>query len=116
MLIRTAEPVTRRGGVPAWATAREAGWSSAGATARRDRGCCRGDPRCSSCRGRGGSAGAANLLGVYVKICGLTDPGAVAAAVEAGADAIGLVMTASPRQITPERAAELAAAVPPEVL
>lgn len=53
---------------------------------------------------------------MYVKICGLTDPGAVAAAVEAGADAIGLVMTASPRQITPERAAELAAAVPPEVL
>jgi phosphoribosylanthranilate isomerase len=53
---------------------------------------------------------------VYVKICGLTDPGHVDAAVEAGADAIGFVLTRSPRRVTPERAAELAARVPPEVL
>lgn len=53
---------------------------------------------------------------MYVKICGLTDPGHVAAAVEAGADAIGFVLTSSSRRITPERAAELGALVPPEVL
>ncbi|MEV4805989.1 phosphoribosylanthranilate isomerase [Nonomuraea sp. NPDC049421] len=53
---------------------------------------------------------------MYVKICGLSEPEHVATAVEAGADAIGFVMTRSPRRITPERAAELAAAVPPHVL
>ncbi|RVX40636.1 phosphoribosylanthranilate isomerase [Nonomuraea polychroma] len=53
---------------------------------------------------------------MYVKICGLTEPGHVAAAVEAGADAVGFVMTRSPRQIAPERAAELAALVPGHVL
>ncbi|MGA5759862.1 phosphoribosylanthranilate isomerase [Nonomuraea bangladeshensis] len=53
---------------------------------------------------------------MYVKICGLSEPAHVAAAVEAGADAIGFVMTRSPRRVTPERAAELAAAVPGHVL
>jgi phosphoribosylanthranilate isomerase len=53
---------------------------------------------------------------VYVKICGLSEPEHVAAAVEAGADAIGFVMTRSPRRVTPERAAELAALVPEHVL
>ncbi|MFI7149411.1 phosphoribosylanthranilate isomerase [Nonomuraea sp. NPDC050022] len=53
---------------------------------------------------------------MYVKICGLSEPEHVAAAVEAGADAIGFVLTRSPRQVTPERAAELAAVVPAHVL
>ncbi|MEU6717215.1 phosphoribosylanthranilate isomerase [Nonomuraea sp. NPDC046802] len=53
---------------------------------------------------------------MFVKICGLSEPEHVAAAVEAGADAIGFVMTRSPRQVTPERAAELAALVPGHVL
>ncbi|WP_228011331.1 phosphoribosylanthranilate isomerase [Nonomuraea phyllanthi] len=53
---------------------------------------------------------------VYVKICGLSEPEHVATAVEAGADAIGFVMTRSPRRITHERAAELAALVPDHVL
>ncbi|WP_043616978.1 phosphoribosylanthranilate isomerase [Nonomuraea candida] len=53
---------------------------------------------------------------MYVKICGLSEPEHVATAVEAGADAIGFVMTRSPRRITPERAAELAAPVPAHVL
>ncbi|TDD55365.1 phosphoribosylanthranilate isomerase [Nonomuraea terrae] len=53
---------------------------------------------------------------MYVKICGLSEPEHVAAAVEAGADAIGFVMTRSPRRVTPERAAELAALVPAHVL
>ncbi|MFD0476804.1 hypothetical protein ACFQ0B_57730 [Nonomuraea thailandensis] len=38
---------------------------------------------------------------MYVKICGLSEPEHVATAVEAGADAIGFVLTRSPRRITP---------------
>ncbi|MEV0200568.1 phosphoribosylanthranilate isomerase [Nonomuraea sp. NPDC050691] len=53
---------------------------------------------------------------MHVKICGLSEPGHVETAVEAGADAIGFVLTRSPRQVTPERAAELAALVPAHVL
>src|SRR5689334_14685732 len=51
-----------------------------------------------------------------VKICGLTREQEVDAAVEAGADAIGLVLyPRSPRFVTPQRAAELARRLPPFV-
>jgi phosphoribosylanthranilate isomerase len=50
-----------------------------------------------------------------IKICGLTDETAVAAAVAEGADAVGFVFADSVRQVTPERAAELAAGVPASV-
>lgn len=54
---------------------------------------------------------------VRVKICGLSTAETVTAAVEAGADYLGFAFYArSPRNITPERAAELAALVPPTVL
>ncbi|WP_431895265.1 phosphoribosylanthranilate isomerase [Nonomuraea sp. bgisy101] len=53
---------------------------------------------------------------MFVKICGLSEPEHVEAAVEAGADAIGFVMTRSPRRVSPARAAELAAPVPAHVL
>lgn len=43
-----------------------------------------------------------------VKICGMTDPRAVAAALQAGADAIGFVFAPSVRQVTPAQAAQLA--------
>ncbi|MBN9561253.1 MAG: phosphoribosylanthranilate isomerase [Alphaproteobacteria bacterium] len=47
---------------------------------------------------------------VGVKICGINDPAAFDAAVEAGADWLGFVFfPRSPRYITPERAADLSA-------
>ena len=46
---------------------------------------------------------------MWIKICGLTDPSAVAAALAQGVDAIGFVFSASPRQITAAQAAKLAA-------
>ncbi|WP_374632842.1 phosphoribosylanthranilate isomerase [Paracoccus sp. (in: a-proteobacteria)] len=50
---------------------------------------------------------------VAVKICGLTTPEGVAAAVGAGARYLGFVFFAkSPRHVTPEQAAALAAEVP----
>ena len=53
---------------------------------------------------------------VFVKICGLSTPRAVTAAVNAGADAIGFVFAESPRQVTPKRARELCAAVSPVII
>ncbi|QRX82564.1 phosphoribosylanthranilate isomerase [Glaciimonas sp. PAMC28666] len=51
-----------------------------------------------------------------IKICGLTREQDVAAAVAAGADAIGFVFYAkSPRAVSPERAAQLIATLPPFV-
>jgi phosphoribosylanthranilate isomerase len=38
---------------------------------------------------------------MWVKICGMTTPAAVAAALEAGADAIGFVFAESVRRVTP---------------
>jgi phosphoribosylanthranilate isomerase len=51
-----------------------------------------------------------------IKICGLTREQDVDAAVAAGADAIGFVLyKASPRYVSPQRAAELASRLPPFV-
>ncbi len=51
-----------------------------------------------------------------IKICGLTREADVDAAIEAGADAIGLVLyPASPRALTPQRAGLLARRLPPFV-
>lgn len=49
---------------------------------------------------------------VRIKICGLTTPEMVEAAVDAGADAVGVVLSPSRRQVTPGRAAELLAHLP----
>lgn len=51
-----------------------------------------------------------------VKICGLMEKEHVAVAVEAGADAIGFVFAPSKRQITVEKAQELAKDIPSTVL
>jgi phosphoribosylanthranilate isomerase len=45
---------------------------------------------------------------VWVKVCGVGTAADVAAAQDAGADAIGLTLAASPRQISPEHARNLA--------
>ncbi|MBL6952628.1 MAG: phosphoribosylanthranilate isomerase [Alphaproteobacteria bacterium] len=53
---------------------------------------------------------------VAAKICGLKDPVAIDAAVRGGASYVGLVFyPRSPRAVTPARARELAALVPPAV-
>jgi phosphoribosylanthranilate isomerase len=52
---------------------------------------------------------------VFVKICGITTADALAAAVDAGADAVGFVFATSPREIDAERAAELCQALPRSV-
>lgn len=52
---------------------------------------------------------------VRVKICGITCPEDARLAVDAGADAIGLVFAESPRQVTPHQAARIVAELPPWV-
>jgi phosphoribosylanthranilate isomerase len=54
-------------------------------------------------------------MGIRIKICGVTTREAVAAAVTAGADAVGFVFAESPRRIDPARAALLAWGLPPHV-
>jgi phosphoribosylanthranilate isomerase len=49
-------------------------------------------------------------MSLWIKICGMTTPEAVEASVAAGVDAIGFVFAESVRQVTPARAASLAAA------
>jgi phosphoribosylanthranilate isomerase len=56
-------------------------------------------------------------MSVKVKICGITNPADAQAAVEAGADILGFVFhSESPRKVTIEAAARIAAGVPPFVL
>lgn len=53
---------------------------------------------------------------VFVKICGLSTAADVATAVAGGADAVGFVLTESPRRVAPELVRALVAEVPEEVL
>ena len=45
---------------------------------------------------------------MWIKVCGMTTPEAIQAALDAHVDAIGFVFAESKRRVTPERAAELA--------
>jgi phosphoribosylanthranilate isomerase len=49
---------------------------------------------------------------MFVKVCGLSTPESVRAAVDAGADAVGFVLTASPRVVSPSQASVLLEGVP----
>jgi len=56
-------------------------------------------------------------MSVFVKICGMTDAQGIAAAVDAGADAVGFVFCeGSPRNLSLADACGLAGSVPPGVL
>jgi phosphoribosylanthranilate isomerase len=52
---------------------------------------------------------------MFVKVCGLSTPESVREAAGAGADAVGFVLTRSPREVTPARVRELLAHVPAAV-
>ncbi len=55
-------------------------------------------------------------MSIEVKICGVNAPAALAAAVEAGAEYVGLnFYPRSPRSVTPDQAAALTAAAPPRL-
>src|SRR3712207_3289153 len=52
---------------------------------------------------------------MFVKVCGLSTPESVREAVESGADAVGFVLTASPRVVSPNQVSALLAGVPVRV-
>lgn len=54
-------------------------------------------------------------MSVFVKICGLSDPEHVHAAIDAGADAVGFVFAESVRRVTPAEAMAISAHVPPHI-
>jgi phosphoribosylanthranilate isomerase len=54
-------------------------------------------------------------MSVLIKICGLSDAASVAAAVDAGADAIGFVFAASPRRVNPQKANAVSQNVPAHI-
>lgn len=53
---------------------------------------------------------------IWVKVCGLTTADAVAAAVDAGVNAVGFVFAESKRRVTAVQAAELARDVPRHIV
>jgi phosphoribosylanthranilate isomerase len=52
---------------------------------------------------------------LWIKICGTTNLDDARAALDAGANALGFILTESPRQISPEAAAEIIRELPPSV-
>ena len=53
---------------------------------------------------------------MFIKICGMTNESAVVAAIECGVDAIGFVFAPSTRRVTPQRAGQLSAQTPRDLL
>lgn len=56
------------------------------------------------------------IKALWVKVCGLTTADAVAAAVDAGVNAVGFVFAESRRRVTARQAAELARDVPRDIV
>jgi phosphoribosylanthranilate isomerase len=54
-------------------------------------------------------------MSIFVKICGLRDAESVAAAVDAGADAVGFVFAKSPRRVSPQQAGSASQGIPPHM-
>jgi len=52
---------------------------------------------------------------MFVKVCGLSTPESVRSAVDAGADAVGFVLTSSPREVSPDQVRILLPLVPAHV-
>ena len=52
---------------------------------------------------------------LWIKICATTNLDDARGALDAGANALGFILTESPRQIAPEKAAEIIAALPPSI-
>ncbi|MEX1126182.1 MAG: phosphoribosylanthranilate isomerase [Acidimicrobiia bacterium] len=55
-------------------------------------------------------------MSLFIKLCGLRTTADVESAVDAGANAVGFVMTESPRQVSVAQAARLRSLLPAEVL
>jgi len=53
---------------------------------------------------------------IRIKICGITRPKDAWQAVRSGADAIGLIFAASPRQVTPGQAKKIIQVLPPYII
>jgi phosphoribosylanthranilate isomerase len=53
---------------------------------------------------------------LFVKLCGIGDERQLEAAVEAGADAVGFVLTPSPRRVSLEHAARMRALLPDSIM
>ena len=120
MTISTRKLASERSEGPPQASSAPSGGSAAhavasvGATAASA-----GPPQARPAPSGGSAAHAVASVGAYrtrIKICGLTREEDVDAAVAAGADAVGFVMYApSPRHVSVDRAAALAARLPPFV-
>lgn len=57
-----------------------------------------------------------SLPWVFVKVCGVTNEEDALLAVAMGADAVGFVFAPSPRQVAPQRAAEIVRRLPAEIV
>jgi phosphoribosylanthranilate isomerase len=55
-----------------------------------------------------------NCMHTWIKICGTTCLEDALKSIEAGADALGFIFAPSPRQVTPEKAQRIIAALPPK--